>query len=752
MLPAMHNKLDHNTLSLANMSSSADMMSPIRSQPMKKQRSGATPLSRQRQPGPGASKISIDADDAIARRRAELRRLQQQKAKHTPGSVRPKPTTTEVVKDTSKPTRATSVERKVGGKAPPPPPVARKLEFNSNNKQRAPRAKSVPPRRPPPPPKRSQQAHKEAPPTVRDSSARKDVPSARPAPTDPSLLMKHTAATAPPLFAAVTTTDSTVKQQQQAASMVTRPLVAEPLKTDAKTPGPSAKLGVTSGTPAATVEDSTAEVKTPASISSTIAEPPSTMRRDRIQQLRQGLDSPKSNPMEKSPASPKGIKEPSINSSQTNTTLEKALKQAEHEKNKALKQIKELEAKLMKEMTSTAPVTPVKDMTSLREVMDMAKTQGEDAALQWAQEQLQGQEKLQHKKVGLLSPAIPTTPQARRTVVNRAATPHPKRDVKGGVTDEDIEKNFIASFREAVTYIPYEYYGAHESEDGKRCTFYVRRPYGIPDQNGVFELVSPSSHDKYSRKAHVSDHTTIQVAVVIPYDESVFCLVGKMGVRYRVTPTGTFENIPNVQDSLGFVSYIDDTANEQQYSLDEILEEALSVREQYCSTMMTTALGFQQRKPVMAQPATEAAALSPEPEVAEIGVDTSDIPIPQEIAVNSGKGKIAKKQEAEKEEPKKKEPKKEAKDMEDDGSTGAGDVLTIFIGMVVKSLFGFVWWVLIGLPLATIRASVTIVFASAVVGMLYLYTLNGHYGGMLQENEAFFYASQYHSNTAPGVL
>jgi F0F1-type ATP synthase membrane subunit a len=78
--------------------------------------------------------------------------------------------------------------------------------------------------------------------------------------------------------------------------------------------------------------------------------------------------------------------------------------------------------------------------------------------------------------------------------------------------------------------------------------------------------------------------------------------------------------------------------------------------------------------------------------------------------------------------------------------------LTIFVGIVVKNFLGFVWWVLIGLPLATIRTSVTLVLASAVVGMLYLYALNSHHGGMLQGNDAFFYASQYHANTAPGIL
>eukprot|EP00980_Cylindrotheca_fusiformis_P014869 scaffold4060_cov121-Cylindrotheca_fusiformis.AAC.3 len=731
-------------------------MSPTRIQPMKKLRSGATPVSRQRQPGTKTSTISIDADDAIARRRAELRRLQQQKSKHS--STRPKESTAskELVPKPS--ARARSMERK----APPPPPVARKLEFTGGNKQqpRGARAKSVPPRRPPPPPKKSEQVHKEAPPTVGNSSSatttttthnkKKDLPPLRPS-TDSAVSLPEQSSTAsgadtaPPLFAEVTTTTETVKQQPQTAATTDAPpqQAAKP-QTTAKTP--AAKQKTTDSTSAASMmADPTAlETKTPASKPPTTTEPPSTVRRERINQLRQGLDSPKSNKETKEAPKEKAV------ISETNAKLEKALIAAEKERNLALKRIQELEDKLMKEMTNTSkvPVTPVKDMTSLKEVMDMAKTQGEDAALKWAQEQLQGQEKLQHKHAGLLSPSIPTTPQPRRAIVNRAVTPHPKRDVKEGITDEDLEKRFITSFREAVAYIPYEYNGTSVTDDGKRCTYYVRRPYGIPDPNGIFELVSPSSHDKYSRKAHVSDPTSIQVAVAIPYDDSVLCLVGKMGVRYRITLTGSFENIPNVEDSLGFVSYIDDTANERQYSLDEILEEALSVREQYCSTMMTTALGFQQRKPVVvAGDAAPATAAAPKPQVAEIGVDTSDIPIPQEIKLSENSQRA----EAKKEEPKKKEsPKKEME--EDTGSTGAGDVLTIFIGMIFKSIFGFIWWILIGLPLATIRVSVTMILACVVVGVLYLYALDGHYSAMSQGENSFFYASQYHANTAPGLL
>ena len=72
-----------------------DMMSPLRVQPLKKQRSGATPSS-QRPPATTPNTLAVEADEGIARRRAELRRLKEARSKYTgaktPTSARPKVT------------------------------------------------------------------------------------------------------------------------------------------------------------------------------------------------------------------------------------------------------------------------------------------------------------------------------------------------------------------------------------------------------------------------------------------------------------------------------------------------------------------------------------------------------------------------------------------------------------------------------------------------------------------------------------
>lgn len=368
--------------------------------------------------------------------------------------------------------------------------------------------------------------------------------------------------------------------------------------------------------------------------------------------------------------------------------------------------------------------------------------------MKYAQEKFKEQPKQQ--QVGFLSPIMPSTPQAGRSgVASRVATPHPKRG-KGSVqpTDEDLERRFINTFREAVGFVAHEFSSALKSADGHRCVFFVRRPYGFPEQNAVFELVSPTTFDTYSKKAHVGDPSTIEVAVGIPFDDSVLCLSGAMGVRYRITPTGAFESKPHVEEPLGSISYIDESANEQEYSLDKIFQEALSVREQYCASMMSTALGFEQRQPpptAAAVPPQDGPSVAPKPEMADVGVDTSDMPIPKEIALD-GKGKDDKKTEKK---PKTEEKRPKPKEVD---STGAGDVLITFIGIVVRNIFGFIWWIFIGLPLATIRTSITFILAAAVVGMLYLYALQYHHEAMGSNSFYYSSAASYHSNIAPGIL
>ena len=471
--------------------------------------------------------------------------------------------------------------------------------------------------------------------------------------------------------------------------------------------------------------------------------------------MRDGLESPKaaSKPTKKDTSA---TVEPPLMSA-ASARLEEELKKTEAERNEAFSKIKELEDKLTNMVKTTiaqkTKQTPVQDMASVQEIMELYKTQGEEAAMQYAEDKLKHQPKQQ--QTGFLTP-LRSTPKNGSKISQRIATPHPNRGlVKGKVqpTDEDLERRFINTFREAVNFCPHEFYGSTSADGQQSCVFFVRRPYGFQEQNDIFELVSPNNFEAYSKRAHVGDPTTIEVAVGIPFDDSVLCLSGRMGVRYRITPNGPFESKPNVQEPLGSISYIDESANEQEYSLDQILQEALSVREQYCASMMTTALGFERRKPPKAIPEFgEQGSVATKPETAEIGVDTSDMDIPNEIALGD-KGKDDTKDKAEKKEKKAKEESK-PKPADPEELPGAGDVVISFIGIVVRSIFGFIFWIFIGLPIATIRTSLTVILASAILGMLYLYALQYHHEALLEGGDSFYYSSSssYHTNIAPGIL
>jgi len=84
--------------------------------------------------------------------------------------------------------------------------------------------------------------------------------------------------------------------------------------------------------------------------------------------------------------------------------------------------------------------------------------------------------------------------------------------------------------------------------------------------------------EAYSRRAHVSSKSSIEVVAVVKADSSPFLLY--------------IENVDlDVDCPLGHITYMDEqTGMEREYSLDTILEEALLIREQYCGTLRSTAL------------------------------------------------------------------------------------------------------------------------------------------------------------------
>ena len=422
-------------------------MSPLHAagqrQPLKKQRGGATPTANR------SLGSTTPADDAIARRRAELRRLQAErtsrsrtvsasasasaatatatatstartsraslpqqqqlldkaKSSLTPrtSAAPPPPASLERVRHSdlfptvtkgppgSKPplvagvslappsssisslglqaasggAATNSTTKKQTGGPPPaaPAPVNRRLEFSAQQQSAAARSKSAPPRRPPPPPPKPAAGANEAPPTTMRAAHLARNSNSRPEPVTATPLLGTTAAAA-----AATPQKPTALDNKPTTTSTSTATTNTPATKTTSDPSPMAVATATASptlqtdTAAASTTAPPTDMKTPKA--NTVDdddddhEPPSTARRDRMNQWRQHL---------------------SANQSTANARLEHAFKDAEAGKNKALQQVTALEKKLL------AANTPAKQ--PLQQVLQMADSQGEQAALKWARDQ-----------------------------------------------------------------------------------------------------------------------------------------------------------------------------------------------------------------------------------------------------------------------------------------------------------------------------------------------------------------------------
>jgi hypothetical protein len=443
--------------------------------------------------------------------------------------------------------------------------------------------------------------------------------------------------------------------------------------------------------------------------------------------------------------------------SESQKRLEEAYKKAEHDKTAALVRIKELEDKLLQaqEKSQKDDDDSNQNQVDMAYVLSLAETEGPQAALEFIKNQSQAgsipstpSRTPRRSGVGFaMSPlqGIPgvDTPQRRR-VSTRTLTPHPKRNIVGPPNQpppsmQQVERTLLTQFREAAHCVPWEYHSPS-------ATFVIRRPYGMVTAPDVFDTVSPNAHPDYSRRAHVSTLSTLEVAITIRADNSVMLLYDVAGVRYKTNPNDDWKVVPNVDESdrpLGHVTYIDEQANELEYSLDEIMEEALLVREQYSSTMISTALGFEKRPPQQVpapEPASEPPGLSKAPS-RDVAVETEEkgmMTVPKSVDVDTG-GETPEKSSA-------------PPPAEETGSSS--DVLTIFIGMILSSILGLVYFVVIGLPLRIVQTVFVFTVAYAILNMLYFYLAQDYNDWAVQQMGGSITSQDlvYYTNMRQGIM
>jgi hypothetical protein len=304
----------------------------------------------------------------------------------------------------------------------------------------------------------------------------------------------------------------------------------------------------------------------------------------------------------------------------------------------------------------------------------------------------------------------------------RTATPHPKRHVQNDADDQ-------VYLKEAAECIPYEYVS-------DIATFTVRRPFGLAVERDLWFSVGHANSKMYARNANVTSVSTLEVVAKIDADQSVFSLHGDAIARHRVNPQSPWKEFGNVDEReqlLGSVMYIDHDANEQEYSLDEIFEGAQTVREHYCSSILSTAAGLRVRKET--QPASLG---SPVPHQQPLGhqpsfgqqpsVQQLQQPPTAEPDAAPGNTQVVREQPAAapaQASTKRSEPKKEKKSPPPP-TPEEGDVLSTFIGLFFSAIYGAICFVFITLPMRILLTTSVLACSVILLNFLWLYVADDH--------------------------
>jgi hypothetical protein len=395
----------------------------------------------------------------------------------------------------------------------------------------------------------------------------------------------------------------------------------------------------------------------------------------------------------------------------------------------------------MHEMADTPPKASASTVTfeesvELRLQKQLATTEREKAAALRQVAELEDeltQTKLNGaKSVGFLSPhsparSAPLTPMARLTPTRRRMpTPHPKLNAEDSVVD-------LSTLQAVAETLP------HEFEDGD-VTFVVRRPYGLADEEQELWFRAGERNAKmYKRDATYTNVESIELTVQIHLDESLLVVYAEGEVRHQNPADGTWTPYGNYftrSDPLGDIAYIDSDANEKEYSLDEIADTAMAVREHYCGAFRTAALGFQRRgilqtPPTPLQVNTEGPPSMMQP--AQVSTPTADACVGTEEKVSTAAGAADPAAAV----PREARPLPPDAAMEDPSS----DVFSTFIGMLVSLVYFFV----VKVPCAVFYT--TFIWALTAVCLACIYILVVHYMGSSHLSPGLGY---YHNQ--PGIM
>jgi len=457
----------------------------------------------------------------------------------------------------------------------------------------------------------------------------------------------------------------------------------------------------------------------------------------------------------------------------------------------ALAKIKDLEDRLSKKAKEDIdrakalrrpPKRTAGNDIDVQHLLSVAEAEGPEAALAWARSA--------KRTVGgagpLSSPSRPASrtgfntggmgmmgtgmgigpsesPLRRVRIANRTPKPLPSAlsEVPGvpgqGEPPVATEKRLLRRFKEAVEYVPFEF-----SSD--LATYTVHRPYGFPTHPGLFAHCRPAGEPEnaYPMKAHIADKTAIEVAAVTKADNTPVLVFGSAGIRYQTNPNESasgkappnwkhFDDVDALDRPLGHITYIDSMANEKEYSLDEVLEEALLVREQYCGTVTSTALALERDgRPSERQQQQQ----QTQPQESQKPPRSDSRTKEQAPAAGTDAPKNAPQKAPEKPKPTPRQVPAE------DAGADSSDVLVAFLGMVFSFFFRLVWGTFVQTPLRIVQTTIVLIASWALIQTLFFYLADGYNEWALREmasaagGSSSMVASDlvWYSNQHPGIL
>ncbi|MGK3761564.1 MAG: hypothetical protein ACI8RD_013882 [Bacillariaceae sp.] len=197
---------------------------------------------------------------------------------------------------------------------------------------------------------------------------------------------------------------------------------------------------------------------------------------------------------------------------------------------------------------------------------------------------------------------------------------------------------------------------------------------------------------------------------------------------------------------------------EREYSLDEILEEALLVREQYCGTLTSTALGLDGRGPQQLPPVLPPVQQVEIPDLQK--VSSRDVAVEtDERGIGTDNNNSSPQQQTQQHTSPNVE--KEAQET-GDGGGGSSDVLVVFIGMMFTFIYNLLFGFFIGMPIRIIRTIFVFTISYIIIQMVHMHFADGYnewvlnsYNGATTAAAAASYTMNdlvYYSNRQPGIM